>query len=458
MKDIDEIIGAYMLGEASPEETEQLSAWIRESPDHAAAFARSSSLHRQLEEHFTSTDNPDLRATQRPARTRWLIAGAAAAALVLALVELFQPERTVEPGVATVAHLSRTAVWTDGSPDLPVGTRLTASTRLRLDAGLARVRFDNGVDVTLEGPANYLLRSADRTELVHGTLTAVMPDDGIPSAAFEVETAGTRIIDRGTAFGVETSGDGIAEVAVFDGQVALSRPGQEGEQVLGEGESVRLARRQRSIDRVPFDTQPFEDLWPLSSGVESSTGAFRFAPPWPGARRRVRHNAAENALVVPEGRARTLSEPLEVDITEPGPLEQHTLPERTAIPAGRRVRSLLLQYSPAGGPPRARHPRGRRETRRLRGSIRFSQPVLGLIVTDTGLRASDEVFAGRRRGRGFGPRGRPRGTPLQRGLELASGRVTDRVTLDADRRTLHLDLVVRGRSADHIRVILDDTP
>src|SRR5262249_756652 len=87
---------------------------------------------------------------------------------------------------------------------------------LRLERGLAEIRFQCGARVLLEGPACLELHSGRSARLVYGKLTARAPDG---AARVEILSPQGQVIDLGTEFGVPVAGDGATDVYVFQGRV-----------------------------------------------------------------------------------------------------------------------------------------------------------------------------------------------------------------------------------------------
>ena len=114
----------------------------------------------------------------------------------------------------------------------------------------------------------------DSAKFESGLLTSTVP----PGAeGFRVDTPTAQVIDLGTAFGIELGDNGVSHVSVFDGEVEVAVPKSATRQLLTEGEAVRV--EQENIKPVDFDASVFDKIWPVSSGISRSTGAFRFAPP-----------------------------------------------------------------------------------------------------------------------------------------------------------------------------------
>ena len=104
--------------------------------------------------------------------------------------------------------------WESGTLPTANGSRLGAG-RLRLAEGVARIVFDNGAELRLEGPADLELNAADRCQLHAGRLVARCPET---AHGFRVATPTAALTDYGTEFGVNVS-DGKSDVQVFEGRV-----------------------------------------------------------------------------------------------------------------------------------------------------------------------------------------------------------------------------------------------
>jgi len=451
MKRIPDIIVAHLNDEASKDEVKRLCEWIREEPDNAKEFARFSLLHAQLRGQLSgekrareSGEFPVVRQASasiksgKASRTWKSVVPVLAACAALVCGLAFWLHDSHEPlveqpiGDAPFAAIEQTvdAEWS-GDAKLAKGDRLAAQT-LRLRRGIVRLLFDDGAEVTLRGPAQYELVALGDTKLTSGLLAATVP----PGAeGFRVETPTAEVVDLGTAFGIELDDHGVANVLVFDGEVEVSPAGDGSKKRLREGEAVRVMNN-NAVEPAQFDTTAYEELWPISSGIERSTGAFRFSPPWPRRLRFVRSD--DDIFVVPEGHATTLAEPLRVNITKPGRYVRAENLTPSVISAGRAVRSFILHFHP-------NHGGDRRRFERTTGSITFDRPVLGLIALHEELAASAQRFPGRKAGELL----------EHRQLELTGNRVGDVITLRDNRRTVSLDVAAPGRFSDLVRVIVD---
>ena len=449
-RDINTLINGYLDDELTEVEHRELNDWIKADSEHATRFAQAVMLHDRLQWELNSVAGEDsivepvavsdFAGPSRPASpvARRVVVAALAASVLVALGLFYGQSRRENPTVtrsvaqspfATIANLVDVQ-WDNGAilrRGERIGTRVIA-----IQSGVVRLRFDDGVEVTLQGPARYELVSPATTRLTAGLLTATVP----PGAeGFRVETPTAEVIDLGTAFGVQLDEDGASHVSVFDGEVEVALPESGEKKMVGEGESVRVQAGQ-SIASVAFDAEDFEKIWPISSGIERSTGAFQFVPPWP---RQLRFVLSDDTIFVkPEGYVTTLKVPLKVNISRPGKYRSREDLTPTEIPSGESVRSIILHYAPEElrPPPRAD---------RITGSIKFDRPVLGLIVLREELAASAQRFTLRKAGER-----QPR-----RQLEFREGPSGDVVRLSEDRHTVTLDLAAPHLTSDLVRIVVD---
>ena len=445
---MNDLIHAYLDDTVSKEERLKLASWIKERPENAQQFAKSVMLHDRLqhelkygdsfsdqESEYTDASPVPLDRVRSLQHQNWHYQLAALVALTLSIIYWLAPPNSQEnrsaaiPSTyATLAHLNNAEFTSTESPQR--GQRL-GSEGISLRTGLVRLQFDTGVEVTLQGPARYEILSAETTRLSEGQLTASVP----PGAeGFTVETPTAEITDLGTAFGLELDPSGASEVSVFSGEVTVAKRGSDIVQSIGEGQAVRIGSNQNPTP-MTFDPSPFEKHWPISSGIDHSSGAFRLIPPW----RRLRFARSDRHIFVrQEGYIGTLNKPLAVNISQPGEYTQEAQLTPTELPTEQVVRSLILHYQP-------REPRIRNDVQRLIGEITFASPILGIITQHEELKASARRFSRMPAGEEH-----PR-----RELNLNGRPVGDRIELSQDRKTLRLDLASPRFSSDLIRVILD---
>lgn len=420
--EIDERISGYFDESLSAEELAELADWIRADPANARQFARAAMLHDRLQSEMSAFEaaTSEKKIVRFP--TQWLAAAAAAVVLFFGIFQFWPSDSSAE-SFATIARV-------DGT-ELKVGERIGAES-VELKSGMMRMLFDSGVEVTLQGPAEFELAGEERMILRAGLLTANVP----PGAeGFRVDTPNAQVTDLGTAFGVRLDPDGASHVSVFDGEVEIEEPKSGALKRLTEGEEVVITS-DRELETVPLDAAPYEKVWPVSSGIESSTGSFQLAPPWP---RRLSLNTSDDyVFVVPDGYRMKLDQPLMVNISTAGKVADSDELSPAEISAGTPLRSYILHFRPEEIQPR-------RLANRLTGTITFDQPIAGLIVLHEELTASAARFSKRRAGEAH-----PR-----RELELSGKPAGDRITLSEDMRTLTVDLAASKKSFDLIRVVVD---
>ena len=446
---IDELISGYLDGTLSAEQHEALSRWIEANPANADRFAEAvlfdNRLHAEVNaaqyKTLTGVDTASVADHSR-GRVWWQLAAVVAACLLIGIgLHFWNSDPRSEPlatdngsgsrdhHFASLAH-TLDAQWGDGS-EMVVGDRIAQQT-IHLRSGFVRLAFDDGVEVTLQGPAVYELLGPGKTKLTDGLLTATVPQGG---EGFTVETPVARVIDLGTSFGIDLREDGVSGVSVFDGEVEVAVSDASETRLLAEGESVRIGS-DRQIEKVDFNPKRFEKVWPVSSGIAGSTESFRFIPPWP---KRIRFIQSDRDIfVATEGYALTLSDILQVNISEPGEFQHVDELTPLELPAGARVRSYILHYLPET-------PTRLRRANRISGSITFDRPVLGLIVAHEQLLASSRRFTRRAAGE----------AQIRRQLDLTGRLDGDRIALSEDRRTVTVDLISPGRTSDLVRVIVD---
>ncbi len=181
-------------------------------------------------------DGPRMLQATRLWWQRWLVLGTAAAAVLIAAVwisghrsrnrEMSGPaaelaaDRHVE-NVDVVATLTQfvDGIWLRGAPQLTPGQLLRKGTRVALQSGMAKVTFDCGAEVVLQGPCDFLVQSQMIGFLKSGKITANVPHRAF---AFTILSPQVNFVDLGTAFGVTIGDRGKTELHVFEGEVLCS--------------------------------------------------------------------------------------------------------------------------------------------------------------------------------------------------------------------------------------------
>jgi len=166
------------------------------------------------------------------AMRHWLIGAVLGAAVIgLSLFSLFFPR----PAAALVRVEG--AVWAYPPPS----TKLKANQRLTLQQGVAEIRFNKDTEILLEGPAELLILGNAGARLNYGRAVAKVGEQG---HGFYLDGPAGRVVDRGTAFGVESHVDGRMDVQVFEGEVEVTSRGESRAQSLYADERMQLHRGQ----------------------------------------------------------------------------------------------------------------------------------------------------------------------------------------------------------------------
>ncbi|RCS49458.1 iron dicitrate transport regulator FecR [Bremerella cremea] len=447
--EIDDLIERWLEGSLNAEQEKELQNWLQSDPQNMQSFTEANIRHQILQDAIRSElVTNEIKGTSSASAKRstfaWKQSLAIATGIAACLLIVLFVLRPNKNGNSERTPFVTVAMVEDPGSDLTVGDRISAQAII-IQTGLVRLQFDDGVEVTLQGPARYELISPGRTRLDRGLLTATVP----PGAeGFKVDTPMAEVIDLGTAFGIQLDDDGRALISVFDGEVEVHSGDDSETRLVREGEAVEVASL-KTILESKFDTSPYEKLWPASSGIAGSSGAFKYAPPWP--RRMGRIQSDENLMVLQEGYAQTLDAPLTVNVVAPGTYRHDSQLIDQEIPAGTRVKSFLLQFRPANDNEAESSVQRSRpnpdDIKRITGDITFDRPVLGLIVRGDDLRSSDGRFSVR--GGQVPQKGRS--------LELFGTPRDDVLTLSKDRRTISLDLAAFGQFNDQVRVIVDES-
>lgn len=443
--DIDQLIHGYLDDSLTNEEIGVLNDWIKADPNNAKRFAEETLLHDRLGSEIRAASPKsnvvsfDKEVKKPKFDSFWL--AVAATVIFLIGINVHRIGQTIDffktymgPGEAYEVYASlvrsEDAVF-DGDQNFVAGASLGAQI-LNLVSGTIRLHFDSGVEVSLQGPAEYEIVGPELTRLGSGLVTVNVP----PGAeGFRVDTHNAKVTDLGTSFGLRLDEDGVSHISVFEGEVEVETDESEGSQLLKEGEGAIIASN-AELKKVEMDTKSFEKVWPVSLGITGSSGSFQLAPPWP--RKLTLLKSSEYIYLVPDGYLKSLSEPLNVNMTQPGKV---VLPDQLtpgALTSDRPVRSFLLHYQSDTALPK-------RFAKRLEGSLTFDSPILGIIVLHEEFRDSLWRFSRRKAG-AAGPRQQ---------LDLNGLRSGDWIELSEDRRTLTVSLMSFKKSSDHIRVIVD---
>lgn len=293
MNDPLELIDGYLEGTLSEAEGEALRRWLDEDREHLATFLRRTNLHCALRSTFLgqreAQQYADL-ATPRGTRGRkprffarlaptpfsitvaTIVMGVVLTAMYFMAPPVYRAwvrrHETHETAmsrtlVARVAGAHR-AVWAAGATPAATGELLAQGRTLRLQAGLLQITYGNGVQVLLEGPADFTIATPESGYLQQGKLRATVAAS--QAKGFVVETPLGDVVDLGTEFGVDAQPTATL-VHVYQGRVALRRRATaDTSTVLQRGESGVISSD--SVALNPDFKPNFARGLPAASGAE----------------------------------------------------------------------------------------------------------------------------------------------------------------------------------------------
>ncbi|MGC4014272.1 MAG: hypothetical protein QM755_07095 [Luteolibacter sp.] len=367
----------------------------------------------------------------RPRRMR-LMAAAASIALLGASAILFLPR--LRGGSEVVARL----VQLDLEGKVVSTQEVGRGFKNKLDSGLCRLDFGNGAVVAIEAPASYEIVSPAAMRIHSGKLNAWCPET---AHGFQVLTGSAKVTDLGTSFCVSARDDGSADYMVLRGQIEVST--RNDVRRVSEGAALE-SDASKKLKPLTFEPSDFSRTWPLASGILSTSGSVRPAPPGtPEQLAKLENNEA--IMVVPERRDVPFASSFPAELTDEGKFESGQKPNTQAVASkpGARLRSYLIRYNPIKSYDN--------HWEQIEGEVTFDQPIVAICALGTTLDQTDSLFA-------TGSWKLPEKEKEFRGLDLDQpASAPDRVTLSADRRTVHV-LFNAAVSTDEVRVLIEESP
>jgi hypothetical protein len=302
-QDFDSLLHKYFEGLASTQEVELLGQLLLTDDDLVQRASEQSLLHRQVFELVTEQRLHEimdkfagggsavpslLRASSHnvsdsSSRPRhffrvWSAFGIAAVLLLSLGVWQFAATETTDVAnlgevdsseniAATLTQLANVH-WKPGSPQFQYGAPLPNGSRIALTSGMAKVTFECGAEVMLEGPCDFLVRDEMVGVLRKGKIAANVPRRAF---AFAILSPGVDFVDLGTSFGISVDDNGKSELHVFEGEVLYSPNTPEERDRTG---SVHVTAHQAvgfeadgvSSD-IAFDQQSFSPLLSLRKAI-----------------------------------------------------------------------------------------------------------------------------------------------------------------------------------------------
>ncbi|MGB0372076.1 MAG: FecR domain-containing protein [Opitutales bacterium] len=247
-----DLADAHIDGRLSAEEHERLEATLSASKEARRLFLDYMHDHAALAQEFVhggemlefSLDELE----ESPARGTWVWKAAASIAILFSLgLGAFWGSSQSEGGTFAFIESNNSAQWS--SSDLPtsIEARLGRGS-MRLEEGLAVLRFDSGVLVSLEAPAHIELLDPMNVNLLGGTVVVEVPD-GV--SGFTVETMAASVVDYGTQFAVNVDPRTMeTSTMVLEGDVEVKHH--------STGTSIQLETREFSTASIESISQESE--------------------------------------------------------------------------------------------------------------------------------------------------------------------------------------------------------
>jgi len=262
--DVQHQIQKLLDGEISADELAALETELMDNPEAMETYRDFLELHCALEDEIDGARMvrsqsvvpiDRILALQRKFIIKASLMGAAAIVLLTMVTMWYFQTPDHQPTMAKfqTAPGSDFTLTHSGEGKAPAGKNMVEGSRLVLRHGVAELKLPHDVRAVVEAPAEMVLRDDRTLELAHGrALFQVTTAEG---QGFTVTTPHQRIVDLGTAFGIDfQKGRKEIELHVLEGQVRVDGiDGKQGE-IIKANRSVMLAgtRVKREIDNAPF--------------------------------------------------------------------------------------------------------------------------------------------------------------------------------------------------------------
>lgn len=256
-----ELMGRYLDGQATAEETARLEALMMADAALRSEFLACARVEASLRTALVGKKVPSPQRTTRW-RQVWIPLATAAALVIGALV--FHSEISERMGhSAAVARFGQLdgCRWMDPATRVLSGDGIAVGQRVELSAGRAELHFATGARVTLLGPAIFELRSKNGGFLTLGEVRVAA--ETAESKGFVLATPTSDFVDIGTAFSAGVSADGLSRLEVSEGIVDV---------VFEQGTEARRLRAGESMYVEPGEKK-------IISRIEAGDGTTAFSFP-----------------------------------------------------------------------------------------------------------------------------------------------------------------------------------
>jgi hypothetical protein len=326
----------------------------------------------------------------------------------------------------------------------------------KLDSGRAQVRLDNGVELSIRGPAEFDIFGQDHLALMAGRVTAIVPPRAI---GFRIDTPDMEVIDLGTEFALRVDSSGNSRLHVLEGEVEARKKkgtGLENLPMIIAKDSMHELVESPSYLDCNYDPENFAPSPLYDRLIQATDGKLRSLQDPP---KDLRHGKFKHdyLMLFPEKQDFVLPRPVEVNLSEPGGYRilgpaakerylegasekqraHETIVDEAAvqsiIPAGTRINSYLVHFD-------ATHRKS--DPFRAKGRVRFNGRVLGVILHQDSLIDSDALLGN-----------------SNTVYESKPGRdmENDFIRISSDQRQIVMNFEIRG-FIDQARIIVAEDP
>lgn len=243
-----DMVGRYLSGQATHEETERLEKLMLGDPKLRADFLACARVDAALPAAVGEKGGLVELKPEPPARLqwqRWLPTAAAAALLILAVALWWQGNQA--PKLELVARFGELVDcrWIDSDVRVQTGEAIASGRRIELSSGSAEVLFSTGAKLKLVGPAIVEARTENSVFLTLGEARLVA--ETAEAKGFVVETPNSKFVDISTAFTATVSPDGLSRLEVTEGEVDVVLDGFVKSSRLKAGETLYVEPGERRI-------------------------------------------------------------------------------------------------------------------------------------------------------------------------------------------------------------------
>ncbi len=217
-RDLMDLVGRYLSGQANHEEAKRLEALLLDDPQLRTDFLAYARLDSALPVVAVKKQS---EVPTAPAKFRGMHRLALVAAAVMLILSAglfwFRQPSDAHAVLGTITRVHEAEIQGD-RPRLVAGQPVQAE-RWNLVSGLVEFTLKNGVILVLEGPGELEFFSPMRAAMQSGQVVVRVPEKAI---GFELDSPAARIVDQGTEFAVKVGPDLETDVQVFEGAVVAT--------------------------------------------------------------------------------------------------------------------------------------------------------------------------------------------------------------------------------------------